>query len=148
MIPLPLHLSHSADAGDGGIATAVRALSSAQHSLGLDPTWLTADQFEPFNRDRAVRSAVMEADPKLVHLHGLWRSPTRIVRHLAINGLPFVIAPHGMLDSGALAISRRKKQLVWRLWERRALQSARCLHALCTAEAIAIDRCCLRFPSP
>jgi poly(glycerol-phosphate) alpha-glucosyltransferase len=43
-----------------------------------------------------------------------------------------------MLDPGALAISRRRKQLVWRLWERRALHAARCLHALCPAEAAAI----------
>lgn len=43
-----------------------------------------------------------------------------------------------MLDPGALTISRSKKQMVWRLWERRALRSARCLHALCPAEAAAI----------
>lgn len=138
LIPLPLHLSHAADATDGGIATAIQALITAQQSIGLNPTWLTADQLVPRQRDRALHRAVVTAAPQLVHLHGLWRSPTRIATRLTRADVPLVIAPHGMLDPGALAISRRKKQLVWRLWERRSLQSARCLHALCPAEADAI----------
>ncbi len=138
MPPLPLHLSHAADQTDGGITTAVAALRAAQQASGLSPQWLTADRFLPRQRDQALRDAVRQAGPELLHLHGLWRSPTRIAPRLVAYGLPLVIAPHGMLDAGALAISRRKKQLVWRLWERRALRSARCLHALCPAEAAAI----------
>ena len=138
MPPLPLHLSHAADAADGGISTAVAELIAAQERAVLHPSWITADRFAPRRRDRALRDAVLAAAPELVHLHGLWRSPTRITLRLAATGLPLVIAPHGMLDPGALAISRQRKQLVWRLWERRALQAARCLHALCPAEAAAI----------
>jgi poly(glycerol-phosphate) alpha-glucosyltransferase len=144
----PCHLSHAADARDGGIATAVAALLAAQQAAGLSPGWLTADRFPPRQRDRALVAAALAPSSitphpalppaDLLHLHGLWRSPTRIAPRLAAAGMPLVIAPHGMLDPGALAISRRRKQLVWRLWERRALQSARCLHALCPAEADAI----------
>jgi poly(glycerol-phosphate) alpha-glucosyltransferase len=43
-----------------------------------------------------------------------------------------------MLNPMALAHSRWKKRFVWHLWESRALSSARCLHALCPAEATAI----------
>jgi glycosyltransferase involved in cell wall biosynthesis len=142
------HLSHAADASDGGIATAVAALLAAQQAAGLAPSWLTADRFPPRQRDRALVAAALASssippDPalapaELLHIHGLWRSPTRIAPRLAAAGMPLVIAPHGMLDPGALAISRRRKQLVWHLWERRALRSARCLHALCPAEAAAI----------
>ncbi len=135
---LPVHLSHAADAADGGIATAVAGLFDAQKTAGLEPHWLTADRYPPLQRDRTLAAAVQTAAPALVHLHGIWRSPTRIAPRLAGSGLPLLIAPHGMLDSGALAISRRKKQMVWRLWEQRALQSARCVHALCPAEAAAI----------
>ena len=53
--------------------------------------------------------------PQLVYVHDLWRSPTRIATRLEATGLALVIAPHGMLDPGPLAMSRRKKQLVWRL---------------------------------
>lgn len=138
MQPLPLHLSHAADATDGGIAIAIGDLIVAQRSASLHPHWLTADRFPPRRRDRDLAAAVLASAPELVHLHGLWRSPTRIAPKLRRAGLPVLIAPHGMLDPGALAISRRKKTLVWHLWERRALQSARCLQALCPAEAQAI----------
>ena len=146
MIPLPLHLSHAADAADGGIATAVQALIAAQHAIALDPIWLTSDHFPPLCRDLSLRRAVLAAAPQLLHLHGLWRSPTRIAARLATAELPLVIAPHGMLDPGALAISRRKKQIVWHLWERGALEASRCLHALCTAEARAIRAVLPRMP--
>ena len=138
MQPLTLHLSPAADASDGGIATAIAELLGAQQTAGLTASWLTADRFAPRRRDSALAAAVLAATPECLHLHGLWRSPTRVAPRLAKAGLPLVIAPHGMLDPGALAISRRKKQLVWRLWERRALAAARCIHALCPAEAAAI----------
>ncbi len=138
MQPLPHHLSHAADASDGGIATAVAGLITAQCAAGLNPSWLTADSIPPLRRDQSLAAAALAATPELAHIHGLWRSPTRIATRLAAAGLPLVIAPHGMLDAGAMAISRRKKQLVWRLWEYRSLSAARCLHALCPAEAAAI----------
>ena len=62
MIPLPLHLSHAADAADGGIATVVPALIAAQQSIGLDPIWLTADQWAPHHRDLSLHRAVVPTD--------------------------------------------------------------------------------------
>lgn len=134
----PLHLSHAADARDGGIAMAVADLVRAQQALGIHSDWLTASQFPSYRRDCQLVSTLISARPPLLHLHGLWRSPTRIAPCLEFADLPLVIAPHGMLDPGALAISQRKKQLVWHLWERRALCAASCLQALCGAEASAI----------
>jgi glycosyltransferase involved in cell wall biosynthesis len=146
VISLPHHLSHAADASDGGIATAVAGLIAAQCAAGLNPSWLTADSIPPMRRDRSLTAAVLAASPELVHIHGLWRSPTRIATNLATAGIPLVIAPHGMLDAGAMAISRRKKLIVWRLWEHRSLRAARCLHALCPAEARAIRTLLPRAP--
>lgn len=133
-----LHLSHSAGAVDGGIATAVDGLLRAQRQAGLTAEWLTADHHPAWRRDNDLQDLVLEAAPDLVHVHGLWRSPTRISPALARAGLPLLIAPHGMLDAWALANSRRRKAVVWRLWERRALTQANCLQALCPSEAEAI----------
>ncbi|MCP9820650.1 glycosyltransferase [Synechococcus sp. Cruz-9H2] len=133
-----LHLSHSAGAVDGGIATAVAGLVEAQRLEGASAGWITADQHPAWRRDLLLRDQVLHLAPDLVHLHGLWRSPTRIAPALARKGLPLLIAPHGMLDPWALAYSRRRKAVVWRLWERRALEAASCLQALCPAEAEAI----------
>jgi len=133
-----LHLSHAADSSDGGIAFAVTDLLKAQRDAGLKAQWLTAEQFGPLRRDFRLLSTVRAQPPEIVHVHGLWRSPTRIAPLLARDGLPIVLAPHGMLDPWALAISNWKKQPVMRLWEMRALQSSTCIQALCHSEAEAI----------
>ena len=113
-------------------------LVEAQRQLGMASLWHTADGLPAWHRDRTLRRQALTAGADLIHVHGLWRSPTRIAPALATAGLPLVIAPHGMLDPWALANSRWKKRVVWELWERRALQTARCIQALCPAEAEAI----------
>ena len=138
--PLHLHLSHAADARDGGISTAVAQLILNQQINGLNSAWCTASRFSALHRDSCLRAEICSLNPSLIHIHGLWRSPTRIANGLSHAGFPLVISPHGMLDSGAMAFSPRKKQLVWRLWERSALHSANCLHALCPAEALSIRK--------
>lgn len=156
-----VHLSHSSGSLDGGIATAVADLVEAQRLHGLDVRWLTAaelpDPRRPgrrppaWRRDRVLLAAsraalggcagapaAATAQPAVLHLHGLWRSPSRCSGWLRDgNGRrpPLVVAPHGMLDPWALGHSRWKKTLVWHAWERRALERAGALHALCQAEA-------------
>jgi poly(glycerol-phosphate) alpha-glucosyltransferase len=134
----PLHLSYAANATDGGIASAVTDLVAAQNAAGLNASWLTADRYPALRRDRLLLDSVNRMHPHLLHVHGLWRSPTRTTSAFESTGLPLVIAPHGMLNPVAFSHSRWKKLLVWQLWERRALMSSRCLHALCPAEASAI----------
>jgi poly(glycerol-phosphate) alpha-glucosyltransferase len=141
-----LHLSHSAGAVDGGIATAVGGLLEAQRTAGHNAAWFTADHHPAWRRDNDLQQRVLQAAPDLVHVHGLWRSPTRIAPALARAGLPLLIAPHGMLDPWALGNSRYRKALVWRLWERRALGAASCLQALCPSEAEAIRRLGISTP--
>jgi poly(glycerol-phosphate) alpha-glucosyltransferase len=53
-----------------------------------------------------------------------------------------------MLDSGALRYSRWKKRIVWRLWERQALEQTRCFHALVPAELPAIRSLGIQAPDP
>ncbi len=138
-----IHLSHSATAADGGIASALTQLVEAQKRVGLAPEWIVGDRLSSWQRDRALRRQILHSGAALLHIHGLWRSPTRIASALARGSrtapaLPLVIAPHGMLDAEALRYSRWKKRIVWRLWERQALRQARCLHALVPAELEAI----------
>lgn len=137
------HLSHSASELDGGITSAVKQLVAAQCQTNLTSEWLQADHHASWFRDRALFNQLSSEYYSLAHLHGLWRSPTRITSSLVqgrhgSGGLPVVIAPHGMLDAGALRYSRWKKHLVWKLWEHQALVAASCLQALGQAELEAI----------
>ena len=90
-----LHLSYSSGSSDGGIATAVECLVEAQGVHGLSPAWITAERFPPLRRDNDIFSAVAAAAPQLLHLHGLWRSPTRIATRLTSSSFPFVTSLTG-----------------------------------------------------
>jgi len=59
---------------------------------------------------------------------------------------PYIVAPHGMLDAWALANSAWKKRIAAALFERRHLEGAACLHALCASEADSIRAYGLRNP--
>ena len=136
----PLHISHSAGFGDGGISFAISDLLAAQQDLRIYSRWLTADRFLPLVRAKSLLKAAISAEGSVCHLHGLWRTQTRIALHLKKQKIPYIISPHGMLDSWALAHSAWKKRLAWHLWEYSALQEASCLQALCNTELIAIQQ--------
>jgi glycosyltransferase involved in cell wall biosynthesis len=77
---------------------------------------------------RALRDAASTAD--VIHNHGLWLMPNvRAAEAAAAGRTPLVISPHGMLAPVALAFSRLKKRVFWRLLQGRAIRRAACLHA-------------------
>jgi glycosyltransferase involved in cell wall biosynthesis len=83
----------------------------------------------------------------IIHSHGLWMHPGVVARSCARKaGCPLVISPHGMLEPWALNRSRWKKRLAAWLFEDANLQTANCLHALCTQEAENLRRIGLRNP--
>jgi len=84
----------------------------------------------------ALNQALDEANPDIVHVHGLWQGPSiasnqyyRRTKH------PHLISPRGMLDPWALQNSLWEKKLIAKLFEHRHLETAACLHALCESEA-------------
>lgn len=77
--------------------------------------------------------------PDVVHGHGLWIYPSWVSLRLHLqDGIPLIVSPHGMLDAWALSLSRLKKRLIARLFERAHLEAAAAIHALNHAEARAI----------
>jgi glycosyltransferase involved in cell wall biosynthesis len=81
----------------------------------------------------ALRAAFHGAD--LVHLHGLWNVPVwTAAREARRSGLPYVISPRGMLETGALAQRAWRKRLAWRALEQRNLRAAALLHATSAGE--------------
>lgn len=78
--------------------------------------------------DRALQKAAPDVD--ILHTHGLWLmpniSPAAIARRA---GKSFVLSPRGMLGPPAMQFSRRRKQLVWALMQKRAAASAAMFHA-------------------
>lgn len=77
--------------------------------------------------------------PDIMHTHGLWQYPSMAVnRWHRKTGRPYLVSPHGMLDPWAVQNSAWKKRIALVVYERRHLEDAACLRALCEAEAQAI----------
>jgi poly(glycerol-phosphate) alpha-glucosyltransferase len=85
--------------------------------------------------DRALEAAEMD----LLHVHGLWMYISIAAsRWSSRTRRPYVVSPHGMLDAWAVAYSRWKKTVALHTYERRHLEGAACIHALCEPERQAI----------
>lgn len=87
--------------------------------------------------------ALRETAAEVLHTHGLWTHPSRAT---ARAGKPYLVTPHGMLDSWALQNSAWKKRVAAALFEKAHLRGAACIHALCEAEASSIRAYGLRNP--
>jgi glycosyltransferase involved in cell wall biosynthesis len=86
-----------------------------------------------------LKQALSGSDFDVLHTHGLWQYPSGAVHAWhARTRRPYVVSPHGMLDSWAIRNSSWKKRLALVLFERAHLRDAACLRALCEAESSAI----------
>lgn len=164
------HVLASVSRANGGISESVRRLAQAQHALGRDhvrvisledhftrddlPTWQPlTPRCLPVRGPSALGfapgmvSAIGDTRPDLTHVAGLWMYPSVANLRWSLNAHhPTVIAPHGMLDPWALANSAWKKRIAALAFERRHLEHAACLHALCESEADSIRAYGLRNP--
>jgi glycosyltransferase involved in cell wall biosynthesis len=141
-----IHVYASLDPAQGGPPIVVENLTKAQINLGHDvrvaaehvretdsvPT-LTLKRHTALNLIRRPNpediGLVAWAD--VVHLHGVWEPILLSVACAARTvGRPYVITPHGMLDSWSLAQKRWKKKLALSLGYRRMLNRAGAIHVL------------------
>lgn len=163
------HLTESISRRAGGLFEAVMRLTQAGDAKEMDvqvfglrdeftdadrPAWnpVRAAAFPTLwpaaiGRSPELLAALMEFQPDIVHTHGLWRYPSiAALKYSRVRQRPHLVSPHGMLDPWALQNSRWKKRLAGICFENAHLRSARCLRALCEAEARAIRQLHLGNP--
>jgi glycosyltransferase involved in cell wall biosynthesis len=89
-----------------------------------------------FGFSRDLDLALAHADLDLLHVHGLWTYTSVACRRWAdATARPYIVSPHGMLDSWAVRRSPWKKLCAALLFEFAHLRGAACLHARCKDEA-------------
>jgi poly(glycerol-phosphate) alpha-glucosyltransferase len=100
-----------------------------------------------FGYASALRCNLLHEDADILHTHGIWQYPSVAVSawHRQTRK-PYLISPHGMLDSWAVKNSAWKKHLALMLYEHEHLGNAACLRALCESEAQAIRHLGLKNP--
>ena len=99
------------------------------------------DKNNPFYYSRKFKNTIKEISEEsvILHLHTLWMYPSLLFSSLKQKShFIKVISPHGMLDKWALNNGSFKKKICLFLFERKNINSANCLHALCYQEYLDI----------
>ena len=145
-----------------GLAKAVTSTSVSARVFGISDKqsavdlwdWqpLSVETFRPqwraWGYSNQLLPAMLDADLDILSTHGLWKycsvASLRWHRQMAP---PYIVHPHGMLESWALQNAKWKKRLAALLYENRHLRVATCLRALCEAEAQSIRAYGMRNPT-
>jgi glycosyltransferase involved in cell wall biosynthesis len=161
-------LSASVSRQAGGVFWSVRALSRSLIDSGCDVRVFGGDDAyssedrnkwgqtpvtvlptvgpRAFGFQRGLMNALSAYRPDLLHVEGLWMYPSLAAVRWAGGNRPYLVSPHGMLDSWAVRNSAWKKRLAGLLYENAHLKAAACLHALCHSEYESIRAYGLRNP--
>lgn len=167
-----LLLSTSSSRNAGGLYNSVRQLGknlNIQNSVGLDPVVL-AFRDERSDVDNKFYSPlklveykivgpsgiavsfdllnkIRQLGPDIIHIQGIWLFSSFInTKYCLKHKIPYIISPRGMLDPWILSVRSWKKRLGLYLYERKHLENATCIHALCEPEYKAIRKFGLKTP--
>jgi glycosyltransferase involved in cell wall biosynthesis len=95
----------------------------------------------------AMEKALVDWNPDVVHLHGVWMHPSRsVLRWAKRTHQPYIISAHGMLSELALSYSPKKKYLAKLLYQSATFRTAAALHATSVFEQEEIYRFGIRQP--
>jgi len=74
--------------------------------------------------------------PDLIHIHGVWSPMLAAFASSAVrNGIPYIVAPHGMLEPWSLNVHRLRKSLALGTYQGKLLADAAAIHATSVQEA-------------
>lgn len=133
-----LHVISSLSRAAGGPARSVQGLVAAECAAGADALVWPVNGGEPWVEGvKAWNRAGEGIDAfDLLHIHGLW-SPVlhRVAAECRGKGVPYIIAPRGMLEPWSLKQKWLKKRIARFLYQDRDLHGAAALHATAESEA-------------
>lgn len=116
----------------------VKPAEGDEKNLGAGSAWLKEVAYDyrtPLKISRNIRRALAESDYDVYHANALWTDCAHATCvHARKVGRPYILSPHGMLYPTALAISRWKKIPMLKLWFRKDIMEAACLHVTCEQE--------------
>jgi len=100
-----------------------------------------------FGYSPQMLAELLSDDAPIMHTHGIWQYPSVATSSWhQKTGKPYLISPHGMLDSWAVQNSAWKKRIALAFYERKHLEQAACIRALCESEAQSIRSFGLKNP--
>lgn len=87
------------------------------------------------------------AKKPIVHDHGLWLQIHHATKQAASSaGCSLILSPRGMLETWSMRFHRLRKQIAWRLYQHKILQSVHLFHATSEVEVTNIRKAGLKQP--
>ena len=144
-----------------GLAKAVTCASTSARAFGITDKQSAVDlqdwqplpvrtfrpQLRAWGYSNQLLPAMLDADLDILSTHGLWKyCSVASLRWHRRTARPYIVHPHGMLESWALQNAKWKKRIAAVLYENQHLRGAACLRALCEAEAHSIRAYGMRNP--
>ena len=139
-----LHVIGSISRSAGGPSRSCQGLVAGARVVGVDAWLMTLGHgeepwirgVEKFVNGGDFSAALDRIQPDIVHVHGIW-SPAlhKCVLTCRARGIPYVIAPRGMLEPWSLKQKWLKKRIARWLYQDRDLKKAAALHATAESEA-------------
>lgn len=139
-----LHVIGSIRRQGGGPSRSSQGLVAGLRVAGVDATLMSLCHGElpwicgadHFVNGGDFEDALDEINPDIVHIHGIWqRNLHRCVVTCRKRGVPYVVAPRGMLEPWSLRQKWLKKRIARFLYQDRDLKFAAALHATAMSEA-------------
>jgi len=143
------HFVKDLDASSGGLSRSVPQICRALSHQGTDVSIISRRSAAPVALDgenccllnahaRHANRWLSErcSNPRsIIHVNGLWLPFLNAgARYAHAANMHYVISPRGMTAPWAMRHKRLKKAVAWRLYQRRILQNATCLHATADSE--------------
>lgn len=106
--------------------------------MGEGEEWIKVvdnDNLTPYGYSKSIKNFLESSDYDIYHTNGLWMHCNHITCAIARKkGKPYIITPHGMLYPDAIKRSYWKKWPLIKLFFKKDIMQASCLHATCTQE--------------
>ena len=125
-----VHISYSKSLEDGGIFTYILNLQKNLLKKNISSHWVTTNKKDKKNIDSNFFYSIKKLNPDIIHIHGLWRKQTRIIKELSEISQNIIVSPHGMLNKELFNQSKLKKQISMFLYEKRNLKIIKYFHSL------------------
>ena len=112
--------------------------------IGNGESWIKAfnnDSITSFGFSHNILNYLLKTSYDIYHTNGLWLYCNHITCKLARDkDKPYIITPHGMLFTDAIRRSYWKKWPLIKLYFKKDILDAQCIHATCKNEAEAIRK--------
>ena len=129
----------------GGPATTIPAVGKLLHLCGFEVHYLTADSH---SKHWWIQLRTMDFSQfDVITNFGMWTSFNHLVaRKAALNGVPLVASPMGMLEPWSLSQKRFKKMIAWHAYQKGDLEKSAAVLTTATMEAMNLRKLGLQMP--